>query len=151
TGLLSSAALADALPKRKAGLWEATTTGGPLGTQTIEQCVDPATDDMLGVKEAEEMKCTTPVITRNGSRFRVQFVCEDEGVKSSFDGNYLIPRDTEFSGEMKLRFDPPQAGMTGMETTQSGRWVGACRAGMKPGDFVIKGMPGLGQNMDSMD
>ncbi|NLD55815.1 MAG: DUF3617 family protein [Burkholderiaceae bacterium] len=146
--LLSSAALADVLPKRKAGLWEATSAGGPLGTQTIEQCVDAATDDMLGMKDAGETKCTDPVVSRNGNRYRVQFACEGEGVKSTFDGNYLIPRDTEFSGEMKMRFDPPQAGMTGMDMKTTGRWVGPCRDGMKPGDVVMKGMPGLGQGMD---
>jgi hypothetical protein len=145
---LLSTAMADTLPKRKPGLWESTTTGGPLGVQTIEQCVDPTTDDPLGMKGNEAAKCTTPVVSRDGNRYRVKFSCEHQGMKSRFDGDYLIPRDTEFSGEMRMSFDPPQAGMDGMAQKVTARWVGPCRDGMKPGDVAIKGMPGLGRGMD---
>jgi hypothetical protein len=51
--------------------------------------------------------------------------------------------DSEYTGDMKMTFDPPMSGVSEMNMKMEGKWVGACRAGMKPGDVVMQGMPKL--------
>ena len=138
---LSAPALANDLPKRKAGLWEVKTTGGPMGARTIQQCIDAKTDDLLGQQGNAGQQCSQPVITRNDSRYAVQVTCYRDGVKTTIDGNYVMAQDTAYSGDMKMTFTPPQAGMGGMDMKMDGKWLGACKAGMKPGDVVMQGMP----------
>ncbi len=67
--------------------------------------------------------------------------CDDNGVKSTIDGEYTMSRDTEYTGDMKMTFDPPMSGVSEMNMKMEGRWIGACKAGMKPGDIVMQGMP----------
>ena len=129
------------LPKRKAGLWEVKTTGGPIGAQTIQQCVDAKTDDLMGQKANADQECTEPVVSRKGNRYSVQVTCKSEGVTSRVDGSFVMTQDTAYTGDMKMTFTPPQAGMSNMDMKMDGKWLGACKAGMKPGDVVMQGMP----------
>ena len=125
--LLVAPALGDEFPKRKPGLWEMKTSGGPIGPQTIQQCIDAATDDMLRSRSNEGQDCTKPVVERDGNRYRVRGSCNQEGTKSTMEGVYTMSKDTEYAGDMKM----------------DGKWVGPCKAGMKPGDITIPGMPSL--------
>jgi hypothetical protein len=137
----SMPAVASELPKRKAGLWEVKTTGGPMGARTIQQCIDAKTDDLLGQQGNPGQQCSQPVITRNGSRYAVKVTCDSGSVKTTLDGNYVMAQDTAYTGDMKMTFTPPQAGMSGMDMKMDGKWLGACKQGMKPGDVVMQGMP----------
>ncbi len=134
---------ADEFPKRKPGLWEMKTTGGPVGPQTVQQCIDAATDDMLRTQSNAGEKCTKPIVERSGSNYKVRSSCSSEGVKSSIDGEYGMSRDTEYSGHVKMTFDPPMAGVSEMNMKMDGKWLGPCKDGMKPGDVVMQGMPRL--------
>ena len=139
----TAAAAADEFPKRKAGLWEMKTTGGPVGARTVQQCIDAATDDLLRTRSNEGQNCTRPVIERDGGRYKVRSSCENNGVKSTVDGEYTMSGDTSYTGDMKMSFDPPMSGVSEMNMKMEGKWVGACKAGMKPGDMVMQGMPRL--------
>ena len=139
-GPLATAGGAD-FPKRKPGLWEMKTTGGPIGAQTIQQCIDAGTDDLLRTRSNEGQHCSKPVVDRNGSRYRVRSSCDHQGVRSTIDGEYTMSRDTEYTGDMKMTFDPPMSGVSEMNMKMDGRWLGPCKPGMKPGDIVMQGMP----------
>ena len=139
----TAAAAADEFPRRKAGLWEMKTTGGPVGARTIQQCIDAATDDLLRTRSNEGQNCTRPLVERDGSRYKVRSNCENNGVKSTVDGEYTMSGDAAYTGDMKMSFDPPMSGVSEMNMKMEGRWVGACKAGMKPGDVVMQGMPRL--------
>jgi hypothetical protein len=41
--------------------------------------------------------------------------------------------------DMTTVFDPPFHGQKGMHMTQDAKWMGACPAGMKPGDMQMPG------------
>lgn len=142
-GLLAAPALADEFPKRKAGLWEMRTTGGPVGPQTVQQCIDASTDDLLRSQSNEGQNCSKPVVERDGNRYRVRSTCSGEGTRSTMDGVYTMAKDTEYRGDMKMTFDPPLAGAAEMNMKMDGKWIGPCKAGMKPGDIVLQGMPRL--------
>jgi len=141
-GPLAAASDAD-FPRRKAGLWEMKTTGGPIGAQTIQQCIDAGTDDLLRTRSNEGQTCSKPVVERSGSRYRVRSSCDNQGIRSTIDGQYTMSRDTEYTGDMKMTFDPPMSGVSEMNMKMDGRWLGPCKAGMKPGDIVMEGMPPL--------
>jgi hypothetical protein len=135
------AAAADEFPRRKPGLWEMKTTGGPVGARTVQQCIDAATDDLLRVRSNEGQNCSRPVVEKSGTLYKVRTRCETNGIKSTVDGEYTMSADTSYTGDMKMTFDPPMAGVSEMNMKMEGRWVGACRTGMKPGDVVMQGLP----------
>jgi hypothetical protein len=139
--LFAAPAFGDEFPKRKPGLWEMRTTGGPVGPQTIQQCIDASTDDLLRMQSNEGQNCSKPAVEREGSRYRVRSSCTGEGMRSTMDGVYTMSRDTEYRGDMKMTFDPPLAGAAEMNMKMDGKWLGPCKAGMKPGDIVMQGMP----------
>jgi hypothetical protein len=138
-----SAVAAEEFPKRKAGLWEMKTSGGPVGSRTVQQCIDAATDDLLRIRSNEGQNCSRPVVERDGARYKVRSNCDSNGVKSTVDGEYTMSGDSEYTGDMKMTFDPPMAGVSEMNMKMEGKWVGACKPGMKPGDMVMQGMPKL--------
>lgn len=139
--LLSAPALGEEFPKRKPGLWEMKTSGGPVGAQTIQQCIDAGTDDLLRTRSNEGQNCSKPVVERDGSRYRVRSSCDQGGTRSTMDGVYTMGKDTEYAGDMKMTFDPPLSGASEMNMKMEGRWLGRCKPGMKPGDIVMPGMP----------
>ncbi len=125
------------------------TTGGPVGARTVQQCIDAATDDLLRTRSNEGQNCSRPEVERSGSRYKVRTLCENNGVKSTVDGEYTMSGDTRYTGDMKMTFDPPMSGVSEMNMKMEGRWLGACKAGMKPGDVVMQGMPRM--NVLEMD
>ncbi len=141
--LPAAPAFGDEFPRRRAGLWEMKTSGGPVGAQTLQQCIDAGTDDLLRMQSNEGRNCSKPVVERNGNRYRVTSLCDQAGTKSSLDGVYTMTKDTEYTGDMKMTFDPPLSGASEMNMKMDGKWVGACKPGMKPGDVVMQGMPRL--------
>lgn len=142
----------DEFPKRKPGLWEMRTSGGPVGPQTLQQCIDAATDDILRRQSSEGQNCSKPVVERDGNRYRVSSTCNGSGTRTTMDGVYTMVGDTEYRGDMKMTFDPPLSGAAEMNMKMAGKWLGACKAGMKPGDIVMQGVPRLNAlEMDKND
>jgi hypothetical protein len=138
-----AAAQADAFPARKAGLWEMRSSGGPLGgSQRMQQCIDARTDDMLREQSAGRgQDCDKPKVSRKGTEYETEVVCRREGVTTTMRGRYTMQGDSAYSGTMRMRFDPALNGMSEMNMAMEGRWMGRCRAGMKPGDVVMDGVP----------
>jgi Protein of unknown function (DUF3617) len=143
TLLAGGPARGDEFPQRKPGLWEMRTSGGPVGSQSLQQCIDAATDDILRRQSSEGQNCSKPVVERDGNRYRVSSTCDGSGTRTTMDGVYTMVNDIEYRGDMKMTFDPPLSGATEMNMKMTGKWLGACKPGMKPGDIVMQGVPRL--------
>lgn len=138
---VGGAVAADEFPKRKAGLWQMKSSGGPMGGAAMEQCIDAATDNLLRNRSREGENCDPPKMTRSGDTYQVETQCRREGGTTAMRGEYRMQGDTRYTGSMRMRFEPPISGASEMNMTMEGHWIGPCRAGMKPGDVVIAGVP----------
>lgn len=149
--LLATAATAGAaspeLPKRKAGLWEMKTAVmemGGAGPQ-MQMCVGENSDALLAQPGGEAAShCTHQNVSREGNRVTVDAVCAAEGHTATVHGVFTGDFDTHYSGEIHTTYDPPLQGMASATMKQEGRWLGPCKAGQKPGDVSIQGIPGMG-------
>lgn len=147
-GLLSllaiplSAAAADA-PARKSGLWEITTSmAGPHGmAQTMQQCIDEKTDKLTenaGMQEARQ-NCSKNDIRREGNKVITESVCKMEGTTATTRGEFSGDFSSNYRGDIRSSYNPPMQGMKDMQMTIAAKWLGPCKAGMKPGDVMMPG------------
>lgn len=142
-------------PQRKPGLWEMRTSETPRGTQpmVIQQCGDAATDKALqeyGMSQPKMNRKFCKEETRNeaGKMLVYTEVCKQSEttmtrrtvISGDFDVAYKIQTHTRYEPVPKT--PPPNDDMVA-----DMRWLGACPAGMKPGDIS---MPG-GMKMNVMD
>jgi hypothetical protein len=143
--LLLAAALAQAqeVPKRKSGLWELKrTTTRTEGKERIAQlCIDQASDNALR-QLAEGMRnetCKTDKVSRDGGRMTIDAVCtlgRSQVVAKThavISGNF----ESAYKIESKSTFDPPMRGKTEGNSVLEARWLGACKAGQQPGDYIL--------------
>jgi hypothetical protein len=140
---MSAAALALDLPKRKSGLWEIKTSmpDMPANLQQgpMKVCVDEKTDDMTQqVADAEAKKnCSKSEIKRDGERWLVHSVCKEQGITMTTDGVFSGKFDSAYKAEMKATYQPQIQGMSSSRMAMDARYLGACPAGMKPGEVIL--------------
>jgi hypothetical protein len=144
--LVPGAALAADLPARKPGLWEIKLAfEGRPGTQSIQQCIDPETDAIMqsSATNIGSQNCTKRDIVKSGDTMTIDSVCTVAGkeasshavVKGSFDSNYTMTVSSKSdAGPINL--------------TVTGKWLGPCEAGQKPGDLILPG--GIKLNLKEM-
>ncbi len=149
----ATVATAADLPRRKSGLWEMKTqmegmpSGGP-----IQMCVDQNTDNLIQ-DEARSKKPDCPVMqvsTAAGGKVILHSVCRIEKTTATTDAVISGDFNTSYKSDMKVSYNPPMHGMSDMKMTQEARWLGPCKAGQKPGDVMMQGMPGGKMNMQEM-
>jgi len=129
-------------PKRKSGLWEMKISSSQApDAQTMRQCIDQSTDDMMRKEQESRMSCSKKDMRREGDRIVGDSVCTVEGTTVSthtvITGNF----DTNYRADVKSTFNPPLHGMRESSSVVEGKWLGACLAGQKPGDVIMPGMP----------
>ncbi len=155
---LALPALGQEMPKRKSGLWEITmdssagaAKGG--GARTISQCIDQTKDDafrQMGQQMAGETKCTQTNMQRSPGRMSFDSSCTFGTTKTT--SKMLITGDFESAYKMEIqsRYDPPLMGMAEGRTVMEAKYLGACKAGQRPGDMTMPG--GMTMNVyDMMD
>ena len=146
-GLLSvGAASAAELPMRKAGLWDLKMTfeGGAMPPQTMQQCVDAATDKLMnsGSGGMSRETCTKKDVKTSGNTITMDSVCQSGGttttshavITGSFDQAYTVRVTSTRQG------GPPTPGTTPGQATNmaiEAKWLGPCKAGQKPGDMMM--------------
>jgi hypothetical protein len=139
---LAGAASGDA-PRRKSGLWEMKMSGGQMpGGMTIQQCVDQKSDDISKMQEAKG-NCTKNVVRREGDQVISESVCKMQGTTATTRTVFSGKFDSAYKGEIRSSYDPPLHGMRESSSTIEAKWLGPCRAGQKPGDVVMPGMPAM--------
>ena len=139
-----SPALADDahFPPRRPGLWEISMNAGANVIKT-QQCVDHATDQAMMMRGFEVVKKHggTISITGSGNRFRVTTVIAMGGHTMNTTEDVVFVGDTAIQGRGHIKVTPPYPGgaMPDTDTTNDSKWVGACPAGLKPGQAMING------------
>lgn len=157
TCIAASSALAFAqsdLPKRKSGLWELKTQTdaakpGPAGN-TMHMCIDQNADQQWMKMGNDRSKdgCSKQDYKVEKDRIVVDSVCKvGQSVATShavFSGKY----DSAYRVEAQSTYDPPMMGRKESKTVIDAKWVGACKAGQRPGDVIMSN--GMTMNMNDM-
>ena len=134
-------------PARKSGLWEITNAmSSPQAmTTTMQQCVDEKTDKLMeqtGDREAKQ-NCSKNDMSRSGNKVIVDSVCKFDGTTATTRAEFTGDFSTNYRGDIRTSYNPPMHGMKESQMTISAKWLGPCKPGMKPGDVVMPGMPGM--------
>ena len=146
----ASAASFDA-PRRKSGLWEIKFSSAQAkGGQTIQQCIDQQSDDLMKNKMGpDKMSCTRNDMRKDGDKIVADSVCKIEGSTATTHAVFIGRFDSAYRADIKSAYEPPLHGMRESSSVIEAKWLGACLAGQKPGDIIMPGMPG-GLNMDEL-
>lgn len=134
----------DALPARKAGLWEVVVRGdtpGPRRGQTVQQCTDAAAEAymLMSIVPGQEDCHETRVRRRPGKaggRYDISTVCyvHDNRVQTRME----LAGDLQSAYEGRFAVEHSQAGTPNQGPMAfEGRWLGACKPGQRPGDMVL--------------
>jgi hypothetical protein len=136
-------------PKRKSGLWEMKTQMAGMPSQgPMQMCVDQASDNLMQDRAKEKTNCPVMDVSRAGGKVTIHAVCKHEGMTTTSDSVITGDLESSYRNDMHIRYDPPQRGMKEMKMVQDARWLGPCKAGQKPGDMMMPGMPAM--NMQEM-
>jgi hypothetical protein len=162
--LVAAPAAALELPARKAGLWELKLTiEGRATPHVMQQCVDAATDRMMNssVSGLAQSNCPKQDMRRSGSTIVIDSICNVGGQTTT--SRVEVTGDFEKAYTMKVASTtegaPPRAtagaapGRPAIPQGQSNlaieaTWLGACKAGQKPGDMVLPG--GITMNVKNL-
>lgn len=138
----AGSALAQDLPKLRAGQWDILIDRGPAahGQPPVKStmCTDDAVQrEMLasGMGMSREI-CSRNDLRRDGARFVGTAQCRFGDSKMTSRSVMTLTGDSAYRVEIVATFDPPFMGMKDSRTTLDGKYVGPCRAGLVPGDIV---------------
>jgi len=148
----ASSAAAQEIPTRRAGLWDVTINheGRNTPAQTMQQCTDAETDKLMnafgGALSAD--MCSKQEVKNVGATLVINAVCQVGPIKSTsqsvvtgdFTSNYTVKVTSKLEGV-------PMGKEAAGTTTIQARWVGACKAGQRPGDITMAN----GQTMNIRD
>lgn len=149
-----AAAAADDPPRLKPGLWDikadAAGLHGPVAQQ-MQRCVDEA---MLRaqwtVRPKGSEQCSPARPRRDGDRYIVEAECKRADGQRKLRIATQVQGQTGYTTEARFDYEPPRSGVRQEVIKMVGRYVGACPAGMKPGDVRSEqarpahGMPAQG-------
>lgn len=133
------------MPKRKPGQWEIKMESAMMRgmVTTMEQCIDEKTDAEMQKQNMQgqgksDCKLTSSKKTASGWEFDT--VCKQE--QTTMSGHSVMSGDFQSAYQMDntTTFTPPLQGMKEMKSTMKVRYLGACKADMKPGDMTVNGM-----------
>jgi Protein of unknown function (DUF3617) len=131
--------LADDLPLLKPGLWQiSATTSHSHRRRTSKLCVDRST---LGLMLDVGAKMPHPNCSRNerhitGGTMVSDGICRIGKSQSTTHTVVTYHGDSAYDVDIQAHYDPPLFGRSDSTSHQSARWIGACPAGMKPGDML---------------
>jgi Protein of unknown function (DUF3617) len=138
-------------PKRKSGLWEIKISNSQAaGGNTMQQCVDEKTDDLMKKEMGDNQKtqCSKNEMRREGDKIVAESVCKmatsTAKTRAVFTGRF----DSAYKADIKSSYEPPYMGMKDASSVIEAKWLGPCKAGQKPGDIVMPGIPNI--NLDEM-
>jgi hypothetical protein len=146
----SMAASFDA-PKRKSGLWEMKMSGGQAkGMPAIQQCIDEKTDDLMQKEMGERQKsqCSKNELRKEGDKVVAESACKVENSTAKTRAVFTGRFDSAYKADIKTVYEPPLKGMKESSSVIEAKWLGPCKAGQRPGDISMPGMPNI--NMDDM-
>lgn len=143
-GFASLPALAaDEYPALKPGQWEMTTTSSRAAATASAPIKSTLCTDASVQKEMASMgagmrreMCTKSDIRHEGNRYVTDSNCAMGDTKIISHSVMTMQGDTAYKTEVHASYDPPFMGMKESATTVEGKFVGPCRDGLVPGDYV---------------
>jgi hypothetical protein len=138
-GMATTSTSAAELPARKPGLWEIKTSFANRGGLTVQQCVDAATDQMLQSNAGPfaQGACAKRDVQRSGDRMTIDSTCTLAGKTATAHAVITGSFDSAYSMTVTSHSDALPGGT--MNMTLDAKWLGACKAGQKPGDVLMPG------------
>jgi hypothetical protein len=126
--------LADELPSRKPGLWQVEMNIGSRIAQTMQQCIDAATDQMMqqGVPRAD---CSKRDVQKSANAITIDSACTINGKASTTHAVITGSFDSSYTMTVTSQSDTAPGGKTTM--TIAAKWLSACAADQKPGDMIM--------------
>jgi len=136
-----AAATTAEMPKRKPGLWEVNSRmeGMPNMPGPLQQCIDENTDNLM-MQGRSKLDCSVMDFKPSGNRVDMHAVCKVENSTVTMDGSFEGQFNSSYRSDITSTFNPPLYGQSRMHMKQEARWIGACKAGQKPGDVVMPNM-----------
>ena len=140
-----STVAAGALPHRKSGLWETTMSAQqrPGGGYKSQQCIDEKTDEItqrraLGTEQTT--KCEHQDFRTMPGGYETTSVCTT--TRGTLTSKLRITGDLQSAYRMEVssHHEPAVGKLADASTVIDAKWLGACPAGMKPGDLRVNGM-----------
>jgi Protein of unknown function (DUF3617) len=138
----AAASAADTYPTLKPGQWEmltstarATAASTPIrSTLCIDASVQKEMMEM-GAGMRKDM-CSKTDIKREGNRYITDAVCKLGESKIVSHSVMTMQGDNGYKTDVTSTYEPPFMGMKESTTTVEGKYVGACKDGLQPGDYV---------------
>jgi len=150
--IAAGSAFAIDYPARKPGLWEIHSgdgTAGKAAGQTIQQCIDAASDKALrdmGQGMGKDM-CAKQDLRIESGKLVMDSVCKIGNTVATSHAVMSGDFSTAYRMESKSTYNPPLMGRTEGATTMEAKWIGPCKADQKPGDMVMSN----GMKMNVLD
>ena len=130
------------IPKLKPGLWEMATTSDRAATkdkgpQQSSLCLDESVQKQMVELSQGMMRgmCSKHELKMSGSTVTGDSICKFGDSTMTSKSVMKFNGDTSYRTEAKSTYDPPLMGMTQSNTIIEAKHVGACPAGMQPGDL----------------
>lgn len=137
--IAAAAAMADELPPIKAGLWELRSGGSGDASGAIRQCIDEATfREMLQTgQRMMGSACSPLVVRRAGDTYVADIGCLLGPSRIESSSELTGDFQTSYRSVTRTSITPPLLGQGGSTEVSSGRFLGACGPGMRPGDAIM--------------
>jgi hypothetical protein len=129
-------------PPMKEGLWKihsvTTTPGKPPQDSTMSLCRNHAYDQYAhGIVQKSLANCTTLSDVKLPGKRSMTVSCKISGSTITTKSIITSSGDSNYRSESESTYNPPLFGQTEMSMVQEQSYVGACPAGMAPGDRML--------------
>jgi hypothetical protein len=134
-------ALAGEMPERKPGLWEVKTSIENRGSAglTVRQCIDAGTDQMMmsTTGPLAQPACPKRDVRRSRDTVTIDAACTTMNKTATTHAVITGDLNSAYMMTVTTRGDAVPGGT--MTMTMTGKWLGPCTAGQKPGDIIMPG------------
>lgn len=126
---------ANNLPKFREGLWEAVQTEDGQ-SETTRHCVGPEIDaEMREMLTRETPDCKTQRLA-SPAGLKINAVCNQAGGLKTETNLVMTGSQTTYEMKLGIYLVKPDGVREGGETQVRAKWIGACPAGVKPGEDI---------------
>ncbi|RST47416.1 DUF3617 domain-containing protein [Variovorax sp. DXTD-1] len=135
-------AMAIDYPARKPGLWEIQTGDGTAAkgaSQTIQQCIDAASDKALrdmGQGMGKDT-CSKQELRNEAGKLVIDSVCKIGSTTATSHAVMSGDFSSAYRMESKSTYSPRLMGRAEGSAVIEAKWIGPCKAGQKPGDMIM--------------
>jgi hypothetical protein len=129
------------LPVQKPGLWEVTMTSAkmPGGSRSFSMCQDAAFIAAGKASADAHLKndCSKHDLRKDGNTWTADMECTFSGMHVVSHSVTTMHGDDVFHTEITSNTEAPRVAKTTDVTTIDNKWLGACKAGQKPGVPIV--------------